>query len=76
MKDSLYWGAGWAWDDTPEAYQPYLSPLMYHKGMVRLQLLPVLLPVILQRYPVILYPLIILFTTQHRRVLLLPESLP
>lgn len=34
MKDSLYWGSGWAWDDTPEAYQPYLSPLMYHKGMV------------------------------------------
>ena len=40
------------------------------------EVLPVLLPVILQRYPVILYPLIILFTTQHRRVLLLPESLP
>ena len=29
MKDSLYWGHGWAWDDTPEAYQPYLSPLMF-----------------------------------------------
>lgn len=24
MKDSLYWGSGWAWDDNPEAYQPYL----------------------------------------------------
>lgn len=40
MKDSLYWGAGWAWDDTPEAYQPYLSPLMYHKGMVTVTALP------------------------------------
>lgn len=40
MKDSLYWGAGWAWDDTPEAYQPYLSPLMYHKGMVTVTVVP------------------------------------
>ena len=29
MKDSLYWGHGWAWDDTPAGYQPYLSPLMF-----------------------------------------------
>lgn len=34
MKDSLYWGSGWAWDDTPANYQPYLSPLMYNKGIV------------------------------------------
>ncbi len=34
MKDSLYWGSGWAWDDNPEAYQPYLSPLMLNKGVV------------------------------------------
>lgn len=34
MKDSLYWGSGWAWDDTPYSYQPYLSPLMYNKGIV------------------------------------------
>lgn len=34
MKDSLYWGAGWAWDDTPYSYQPYLSPLMFNKGVV------------------------------------------
>lgn len=32
MKDSLYWGHGWAWDDTPAGYQPYLSPLMFCKG--------------------------------------------
>ena len=40
MKDSLYWGQGWAWDDTPEAYQPYLSPLMYSKGTVTVTVSP------------------------------------
>lgn len=40
MKDSLYWGSGWAWDDNPSAYQPYLSPLMYHKGAVTVTALP------------------------------------
>lgn len=34
MKDSLYWGSGWLWDDTPSSYQPYLSPLMLDKGVV------------------------------------------
>ncbi len=34
MKDSIYWGSGWAWDDTPNAFQPHLSPLMYCKGVV------------------------------------------
>ena len=34
MKDSLYWGLGWSWDDTPYYFQPYLSPLMFHKGYV------------------------------------------
>lgn len=34
MKDSIYWGSGWAWDDTPASYQPYLSPLMLNKGVV------------------------------------------
>ena len=32
MKDSLYWGSGWLWDDNPAPYQPYLSPLMLCKG--------------------------------------------
>ena len=33
LKDSLYWGSGWLWDDTPDAFQPYLSPLMLDKGV-------------------------------------------
>ncbi|KAA5206903.1 D-alanyl-D-alanine carboxypeptidase/D-alanyl-D-alanine-endopeptidase, partial [Bacteroides finegoldii] len=40
MKDSLYWGHGWAWDDTPAGYQPYLSPLMFCKGTVRISVVP------------------------------------
>lgn len=40
MKDSLYWGSGWAWDDNPEAYQPYLSPLMFCKGAVEVKAIP------------------------------------
>lgn len=44
MKDSLYWGSGWAWDDTPYSYQPYLSPLMYNKGIVTVTAWPALAP--------------------------------
>ena len=40
IKDSLYWGSGWAWDDTPNAFQPHLSPLMYCKGVVTYSLTP------------------------------------
>ncbi len=40
MKDSLYWGSGWAWDDTPAGYQPYLSPLMFNKGTVQVSVVP------------------------------------
>ncbi|KAA6349225.1 D-alanyl-D-alanine carboxypeptidase DacC [termite gut metagenome] len=40
MKDSLYWGNGWVWDDNPESFQPYLSPLMYHKGFVKVTVTP------------------------------------
>lgn len=40
IKDSLYWGSGWAWDDTPNAFQPHLSPLMYCKGVVTYSVTP------------------------------------
>jgi D-alanyl-D-alanine carboxypeptidase/D-alanyl-D-alanine-endopeptidase (penicillin-binding protein 4) len=40
MKDNLYWGHGWAWDDNPDYYQPYLSPLMFAKGTVRVTARP------------------------------------
>ena len=40
MKDSIYWGSGWAWDDTPASYQPYLSPLMLNKGLVTVTAFP------------------------------------
>lgn len=40
LKDSLYWGAGWSWDDNPYSYQPYLSPLMLCKGLVTVTVTP------------------------------------
>lgn len=40
MKDSLYWGSGWLWDDAPAPYQPYLSPLMLNKGVLQLSIRP------------------------------------
>ena len=38
--DSIYWGTGWAWDDTPNAFQPYLSPLMLNRGCVNVSVKP------------------------------------
>jgi len=40
MKDSLYWGSGWVWDDTPQDFQPYLTPLMFSKGYVSVTATP------------------------------------
>lgn len=40
MKDSLYFGNGWMWDDIPYSYQPRLSPLMYEKGAIAVTALP------------------------------------
>ena len=40
MKDSLYWGNGWSWDDTPDSYQPYMTPLMFNKGFVCVTAMP------------------------------------
>lgn len=40
LMDSVYWGAGWSWDDTPESFQPYLSPLMLNRGCVDITVRP------------------------------------
>ena len=36
----MYWGSGWLWDDTPYSFQPYLSPLMLNKGVVKVTATP------------------------------------
>ncbi len=38
--DSIYWGPGWAWDDTPWEFQPYISPLMLCGGCVEISAKP------------------------------------
>lgn len=40
MTDSVYWGPGWSWDDTPYSFQPYLSPLMLNRGCVDVAVSP------------------------------------
>ncbi len=40
MKDSLYYGEGWSWDDARFDFQPCLSPLMYRKGCARVTVRP------------------------------------
>lgn len=40
LKDSLYWGHGWLWDDNPASFQPYLSPLMLCKGVLTVKATP------------------------------------
>lgn len=40
MTDSIYWGNGWSWDDAPEYFQPYLSPLMLNRGVVDIAVKP------------------------------------
>lgn len=32
--DSMFWGSGWIWDDDPEAFMPYLSPLTINKNCI------------------------------------------
>lgn len=38
--DSIYWGPGWSWDDTPWEFQPYISPLMLNGGCVNVTAKP------------------------------------
>lgn len=40
LMDSVYWGPGWSWDDTPFSFQPYLSPLMLNRGCVEVTVHP------------------------------------
>lgn len=40
MMDSVYWGKGWSWDDAPDSFQPYLSPLMLNRGCVDVTVIP------------------------------------
>lgn len=40
MTDSVYWGNGWSWDDAPDSFQPYLSPLMLNRGCVDVKVIP------------------------------------
>lgn len=40
FSDSIYWGPGWSWDDTPWSFQPYISPLMFNGGYVKVTATP------------------------------------
>ena len=34
--DSLFWGKGWMWDDDPESFSAYLTPLNINKNSVQI----------------------------------------
>lgn len=38
--DDLYWGSGWMWDDEPEVYAPFITPLSINKNSVRVHVKP------------------------------------
>lgn len=38
--DSLYWGAGWTWDEEPSDYGMFLSPLMLNLNTVTVTVTP------------------------------------
>ncbi len=40
LRDSIPYGDGWCWDDTPFNYQPWLSPLLLNKGVVKVTVKP------------------------------------
>lgn len=51
--DSLFWGNGWMWDDDPEPFSPYLSPLNINKNSIKITFEPNLLncPAIIKLVP-------------------------
>jgi serine-type D-Ala-D-Ala carboxypeptidase/endopeptidase (penicillin-binding protein 4) len=40
MKDTLFWGNGWMWDDDPSTDAPYLSALNINNNSVRVSISP------------------------------------
>jgi D-alanyl-D-alanine carboxypeptidase/D-alanyl-D-alanine-endopeptidase (penicillin-binding protein 4) len=38
--DSTYWGAGWMWDDEPEIYEAFISPLTINKNSIDVTVRP------------------------------------
>ena len=38
--DSLYWGEGWMWDDEPESYAAFLTPLTINKNSILVDYAP------------------------------------
>jgi D-alanyl-D-alanine carboxypeptidase/D-alanyl-D-alanine-endopeptidase (penicillin-binding protein 4) len=38
--DSLYFGKGWMWDDNPEPFVPYISPLTLESSKIRIIVKP------------------------------------
>ncbi|MCD8235686.1 MAG: D-alanyl-D-alanine carboxypeptidase/D-alanyl-D-alanine-endopeptidase [Prevotellaceae bacterium] len=38
MKDSLYFGNGWCWDDAPSEVEAYLSPLTFNRGCATVEI--------------------------------------
>ncbi len=38
--DSLFWGEGWMWDDDPESYAAYLTPLTINKNSIQIDYRP------------------------------------
>ena len=69
LKDSLYWGEGWLWDDAPAAFQPYMSPLMLNKGVLQISIRPDEpgFPAFVRGYPASTYYILDNRTHSHSR---------
>jgi len=38
--DTLYWGAGWMWDDEPEPYEAFITPLTVNSNSIEVSVIP------------------------------------